>query len=101
MSRGKLRKIACILSACAVLSVSTAIGTAYARGGGFGGGLMGGGLAGGHMAGRFAMGRIGGAFTGTHLRVGAHDRRFHHYGWFGPWCDGTAYMSDPYCQQLY
>jgi hypothetical protein len=50
------------------------------------------------------MSRMGGAFTGTHFRAGAHDRRFHHYGWFGhdgPWCHRTAYMSDPYCDQLY
>jgi hypothetical protein len=93
-------------------------------GGGFGAGHIGGGFAAGHMSGAFGgvhmdglgPGRLVGGmaaaglshvtpWSGTHMRVGPHDRRFERYGWFGddgPWCvERTTHMSDPYCNQLY
>jgi hypothetical protein len=110
MTKGKLRKIVCILSACAVLSGGLGIDSAYARGGGgghgggghiggFGGGHIGGfggghvgGFVGSHFAGAGA--RVGGflgvgGFRGGHAHVAVGHRRFHQYGRlgnYGPWC---------------
>jgi hypothetical protein len=62
MTKSKLYKAACVLSACAVLSFDPGITSAYARGGG-GGGHGGGGFGGGHMGGGFGAGHIGGGFA--------------------------------------
>ena len=68
MTKSKLRKIAIVLSALAVLSGGFGIDTAHARGGG---GFGGGGFGGGHIGG-FGGGLIGDEFGGGHLRGGEH-----------------------------
>jgi hypothetical protein len=65
MSTSRLRKLACVLSACAVLTSGLGIDTAYARGGGgFGGGHAG--FEAGHIGGfgRSMAGGSGGIATG-------------------------------------
>ena len=57
MTKSKLRKIAIVLSALAVLSGGFGIDTAYARGGGH----LSGGFRGGHIGGEFGGGLMGGA----------------------------------------
>lgn len=63
MSTSRLRKLLCVLSACAVLTSGLGIDSAYARGGGGGGH---GGFGGGHIGGfgRSMAGGSGGIATG-------------------------------------
>jgi hypothetical protein len=68
MSTSRLRKLACVLSACAVLIGGLGIDTAYARGGGgFGGGHIGG-------FGRSMAGGSGGIATGPTNFTGVFGR---------------------------